>query len=183
MAKTDTFFDFDVTKYMTAMKVPGVDVDAVVAAQRKNVEALNAANRLAFEGFQAIAKRQAEIMRQAFEDAGSAASSLTSVTDPSQRMAKQTEVAKEAFEKSLSNMRELSEMVGKSNAEVMDLLNARFTASLDEMKTAIEKAPAAGFGVAEITSMMNDAVAQATKATAPRAAAASKTTKSSSTAA
>ncbi|HTH16758.1 MAG TPA: TIGR01841 family phasin [Magnetospirillum sp.] len=43
-------------------------------------------------------------------------------------------MAKEAFERALSNMRELSEMVSKANNEAFDLLNKRFAQNLDEMR-------------------------------------------------
>ena len=53
------FADMDVQKMMGEFKLPNVDVDAVVAAQKKNIEALTSANQLAVEGMQAIARRQA----------------------------------------------------------------------------------------------------------------------------
>ena len=62
------FADMDVQKMMGEFKLPNVDVDAVVAAQKKNIEALTSANQLAVEGMQAIARRQAEIMRQTVEE-------------------------------------------------------------------------------------------------------------------
>ncbi len=61
------FGDFDFTKMMDPskmmgdFKMSGVDMEKVVSSQRKNLEALTAANQLAIEGMQAIAKRQAEI--------------------------------------------------------------------------------------------------------------------------
>ena len=41
------FLDMDVQKMMGEFKLPNVDVDAVVAAQKKNIEALTSANQLA----------------------------------------------------------------------------------------------------------------------------------------
>jgi hypothetical protein len=38
---------FDVTKVFGEFRLPGIDVDAVVAAHRKNVDALTQANKLA----------------------------------------------------------------------------------------------------------------------------------------
>lgn len=138
-AKTDMPFDFDMTKYMTEMKVPGVDVDALVSSQQKNLEALTAANRLAFEGMQAIMKRQTEILRQAIEESAAAATGIAGAANPQDKMVKQTEATKDAFERTVSNMRELSELVAKSNTEVLDLLNRRVTEVLDEMKTVVAK--------------------------------------------
>ncbi len=140
MAKTDLPFDFDITKYMSEMKVPGVDMDTMVTAQQKNLEALTAANRLAFEGMQALMKRQAELLRQVVEETAAAASGIAGAPTPTEKIVKQTELAKEAFERAVANAREMSELVAKSNAEVTDLLNRRFAESLEEIKSVVAKA-------------------------------------------
>ncbi len=43
---------FDMSKAFGEMKLPGIDVEAVAASQRKNLEALTQANQLAVEGAQ-----------------------------------------------------------------------------------------------------------------------------------
>ncbi|WP_142848268.1 phasin family protein [Telmatospirillum sp. J64-1] len=145
--KTDQKYDFDVSKYMNEMnkmlgdfKVPGVDVESVLSSQRKNVEAVAAANKLALEGMQAVLKRQAEILRQTVDEVSTVGKSLTEAGTPQDKAAKQTELVKEAFERTLANMRELSEMVAKSNSEAFDLLNKRFTQNLDELREMLLKA-------------------------------------------
>ncbi|MEZ5581750.1 MAG: hypothetical protein R3F37_02270 [Candidatus Competibacteraceae bacterium] len=49
---------FDVSKMLGNLQVPGFDINALMATQRKNLEALNTANKKAMESMQAIAKRQ-----------------------------------------------------------------------------------------------------------------------------
>lgn len=138
--KPEAFFDFDPTKLLSDFKVPGVDVESVLASQKRNIEALTAANRTAVEGLQAVAKRQMEILRAVMEQAAAATKDIAEAATPQEKAAKQAELAKVAFESALSNLRELSEMVAKSNAEALDLLNKRFTANLDEVRDALLKA-------------------------------------------
>lgn len=135
----EQFFDFDVSKYLGDFKAPGVDVDSLVSSQRKNIEALTQANKLAFDGLQAVVKRQAEILRQAIDEATQATKDIAEPGSPQDKAAKQTELAKEVFERSLSNMRELSEMIAKANSEAFDLLNKRFTQSLEEARDVFTK--------------------------------------------
>src|SRR5260370_42061751 len=59
---------FDMSKAFGEMKLPGIDVEAVAASQRKNLEALTQANQLAVEGAQSLARRQVEIARQAADE-------------------------------------------------------------------------------------------------------------------
>jgi len=141
---------FDITKYMKDMdpgkmmeefskmlkqyNLPGVDMDSLMASQKKNMEALTAANRVALEGMQAVAKRQAEILQETMNEASKAVDVLSKAGSPTEVAAKQAELAKDAFERALSNMRELAEMVAKSNEEATSTINARISATLDEIK-------------------------------------------------
>lgn len=138
--QADQLFDFDISKYMGDFKVPGMDVEGIVASQRKNIEALTQANKLAFEGLQTVMKRQVEILRQTMDEVATVSKSLTEPGTAQDKAAKQAELAKDAFERSLSNMRELSEMVAKANTEAFELLNKRFTQNLDEMRDTFVKA-------------------------------------------
>jgi phasin family protein len=132
--------EFDVTKMIGEFKVPGVDIETLVASQRKNIEALTQANKLAFEGLQAMFKRQVEIARQSIEESTAVARQLVDNGTPQEKAVRQTELTKEAFEQALANSRELSEIIAKSNAEAFELLNKRFFAILDEIKDGIAKA-------------------------------------------
>lgn len=136
--KPETPEDFDVTKVFADFKVPGVDVESMLASQRKNIEALTSANKLAFEGVQAVMRRQMEIVRQSVEEAVGAAKTVTEAGSPQDKAAAQTELVKEAFERTISNMRELVEMMSKSNSEAFELLNKRFAQTMDEFKEAIK---------------------------------------------
>lgn len=142
MAKTtgSPFYDFDVSKLFAEYKVPGVDVDAILAAQRKNIEAVTAANQTAMEAFQAVMRRQTEIMQQSIEEAGRMVNELTAPASPEDKAAKQAELVKAAFEKALANAKELSEMIAKSNTEAGEIIAKRVSESLDELKAAIAKA-------------------------------------------
>ena len=99
------FWDLDVSKLISDFKVSGIDVDALMAAQRKNIEAVTAANKVAFEGMQAVATRQTEILRQTMQEMSTVMSDLMQAGTPDERVAKQAELAKSAFERALSNMR------------------------------------------------------------------------------
>ncbi len=146
MAKPgNPFGDFDFSKMMDAskmlgdFKVSGVDMEQLVASQRRNIEALTAANQLAVEGMQAIARRQTEILRQMMEEASHAARDVMAAGSPEDKAARQTELFKEAFKRGIANARELAEMVAKSQGEAFDVINKRVTDSLDEVKTLIAK--------------------------------------------
>jgi phasin family protein len=122
------------SKMLKTYNLPGVDMDSLVASQKKNLDALTSANRVAFEGLQAVAKRQAEILQETMNEASKAVDTLSKAGSPPDVAAKQAELAKDAFEKALANMRSLAEMVAKSNLEATNTINTRISATLDEIK-------------------------------------------------
>ena len=129
------FGKFDVTKMLGDVKIPGFDLQAVMDAQRKNIEALNAANQAAVQGMQAVAQRQAEILSQSMSEVSTVAQQLaSSASNPQEMTTKQAELVRKAFEQALANMRELAEMVSKSNTEAFAIINKRVTESLQELK-------------------------------------------------
>lgn len=140
MAKTmETFlnpakFTEELTSKLKDYKLPGIDFDAVMASQRNNVEALANASRAAFEGTQAVAKRQVEILQETMNQTSKSFATLAEVGSPSEVAAKQAELAKQAFEKALGNMRELAEMVTKAQQGAIDTMSGRISQSLDELK-------------------------------------------------
>ncbi|MBI2242308.1 MAG: phasin family protein [Magnetospirillum gryphiswaldense] len=138
--QAEQLFDFDISKFVGDFKVPGVDVETLVGSQRKNIEALTQANKLAYDGLQAVLKRQVEILRQTMDEVAQVSKDIAEPGSPQDKAAKQADLAKEAFERSLSNMRELAEMIAKANNEAFELLNKRFTQNLDEMRDVFTKA-------------------------------------------
>ena len=124
----------DMTKAMESLKIPGVNVEALLSSQQKNIEALNAANRVAIQGVQTLGQRQAEIFKRAMEEASKAAQEVASVSQPQDIPAKQAEIAKAAFEKGLANMQELAEVAARANNDALEVINKRFAESFDDLQ-------------------------------------------------
>lgn len=143
---TKIMADFDPSKMMnefnkavTDMKVPAVDAAPLMEAQRKNLEALAEANKLALEGVQAVFKRQAEILQKTIDEVQGNLKDVSASGSPQDAVVMQADLVKGAFENALGNMRELAEMVSKSNTEAFDTVNKRFGESLEELKAQVLK--------------------------------------------
>lgn len=128
------FFDYDMTKLMADFRFRPFDVEALLACQRRNIEALTQANQLAAEGMQAIARRQIEIARQAVEDMTALLRDLAQPGSIEERVAKNTEYAKQAIEKSLGHGRELTGLASKAGGEAVEVLRKRASEGLDELR-------------------------------------------------
>jgi len=129
-----SFFDFDVTKMMSDFRFRPFDVDALMACQRRNIEALTQASQLTVEAAQAVARRQIEIARQTLEDTSALLRDLVQPASTEDRIAKNTEYAKQMLEKSVSNGREITLLATKAGTEAADVLRRRACEGLDEIR-------------------------------------------------
>ena len=125
---------YDIFKMFGDFKSPAqvFDFNQFFTIQRRNLEAVTAANQIVAEGIQAVTRRQAELTRTNVEQVVKAGREAISAGSPEASAAKQAEVAKNMFEKSFNNVREVFEMLTKSNLEAFDLLNKRMAEAMEE---------------------------------------------------
>ena len=153
MAKTSTpFFGgdfekfaafFDPTKFGPEslgkfFPSPVVTPEAVANAQRKNFEAFAKASKLWAEGAQAVAQRQVELTREAFETAGKAASDIAATDSVEGKLGKQADLVKKSYEAGVTNLQELAEMSTASNRKAGEVLNARMSEGLGEFAKQVQ---------------------------------------------
>jgi phasin family protein len=145
--------NFDMSKFMnfdnmpqwwpdlkaTNMNMNGIDYEALVTAQRKNFDAVAAANQTMMANMQTILQRQADIFRETMETASNLMQDAMATGTPEEKLTRQTQLAKSAYETATRNMQELADMVSTSQSECIKAINQRVTASFDDLKSAVQK--------------------------------------------
>jgi phasin family protein len=131
----------DIMRMLSEFRMPALpDVESFAAAQRRNFEALSAANRIALEGAQAVARRHMEILQQSMSELTEAVRNASATTGtPQEKATSQAEMMKATYGRAVSNMQEIAELIQKSNGEAVSLLNRRFAEAMDEVKTLVAK--------------------------------------------
>ena len=128
------------TKRIAEMQLLALpDMDTLTTAHRRNLESLAAAHRASLEGAQELARRNSEIVRQAMAEMTEAMRAVASADTPQEKAAKQVELLKTAYQQAVTNMRELRELIQKSNAEALGILRRRFSEGMNEVKMLMEK--------------------------------------------
>lgn len=117
-------------KMMEGVKVPGVDMDALIESQRKNIEAMSKAAQLTADGAAAISQRQLEILKATREQMNAALQDMKLTGE------QQGEFVRKAVETAMSSTRELAEMTAKSNADVFNVVKQRMTEDFEKLRTA-----------------------------------------------
>jgi len=122
----------DFTKMLERFKVPGVDLAALAESGRKDMEALVEANKAAYQGLQALARKQTEMLTAA----------MSKIQDAAQRAAgpdkNPADLAREAYHKTLTDMKELADIVRKSQAEALTKVTDRAIEHLQELKKMVQ---------------------------------------------
>ena len=126
----------DMSELIQQFKVPGLDMAPIIESRRKDMDALIEANKSTFEAMQALARKQAEILTETMQGIQDTAKGLASGGAPN--AAKQATLVGDAYQKALADMKELAEMVRKSQTDAMAVITARATQSLAEMKKLMQ---------------------------------------------
>ena len=136
---TEFFRNNDFTKQLSNMKMPGLDPDAIMSAQQKNMDALIEANKAAAAGYQDLFKKQMSIFEETMAEAQAHMKSFDATKIDPEKAKAQGELAKAAFEKALANMQALAESAQKANAEAYEIVSARIQESMAELRDMASK--------------------------------------------
>jgi phasin family protein len=129
----------DLTKVLTQFAASGFPTDHVASVQRRNFEAVAAATQVTAESWLTVYRRQVEIFTEAAVEGTNGLQHFWSPAAPDEKLAQHADVLKVTFEKGLTNLREVSQILTKANAEATDLLAKRVTESLAELKGIVAK--------------------------------------------
>ncbi|MBV8391791.1 MAG: phasin family protein [Alphaproteobacteria bacterium] len=133
------FADFDFSKIAGEFKFPMINVETIVEANRKNFAVMTTASTTAVESMKAIAQRQGDMIRAAFEDLSKHGSDVLAAATVEEKATKQIDFAKKSYESALANVKELGELYTKSQAETLAALNERVAELTEEVKALIAK--------------------------------------------
>jgi phasin family protein len=124
----------DLGKLVGRLKLPGVDLQAIVDSQRKDMEALAEANRQAYEGIKALAQRRNEILQEALVEWQAALKDATG----KDAISKNSERAKQGVKQAIDRFRELAEMEAESRRKAWKVLQDRFQENLANLQNLLK---------------------------------------------
>ena len=112
----------DLSKLVEQFKLPGVDINAIVEAQRKDMEALAEANRVAYEGIKALAARRNEILKDALTQWREAMQDVAG----QDAMSKAADTARQRVQQAMANFRELAQIEAQARNKAWKVVQDRF---------------------------------------------------------
>jgi phasin family protein len=144
MSNKNPFADFfaqqDFSNVFENFQSNTFDVKAFMDSQMKNIQALTEAQQIAVDNLQSIAQRQSQFLTQLVEDNSKLAKEMMVEGSPEDKLAKNADLFKKLYERSVSNMDEISKMLNTSSQKASQILNKRVSASMNEIKDSLKKA-------------------------------------------
>jgi phasin family protein len=128
---SEFFKQYEFTKHLANMQMPGFEAEAIMAAQQKNINALVEANKAAAAGYQDLFKKQVQVFEETMYKAQQALKNFDATKVDPEKAKAQGDLAKVAFEKALANMQALAESAQKANAEAYEIVSARIKEGLN----------------------------------------------------
>jgi phasin family protein len=128
----------DPSKVMAGFKVPGLDTNALMQIQRKNIEAMTAVSQAVLENLQSFAQRQAELMRLGFEETTSLIKAVMLAPTMQEKIACQAEASKAAVAKCMATGHDAAETLAKCNSHAMETVSNRMNEGMEELRDLIK---------------------------------------------
>ena len=116
----------------------GIDTAGIVEARRKDIEAILAANRIVYQGAQALAQKQLDILRTTMNAARSAVSEGSFRGTPVEIANRQRELLSKAFQMSLAHMRELADIVQNAQAAAFAVVKDQVEADIRDLVARVK---------------------------------------------
>jgi phasin family protein len=128
------FVNADVTRAWSYLKLPSLKIGELLEVQRKNASALTHANQVVFDGLTTLAQRQGELFKATVNDCSKVTYDVLGGASLAEKATKQADAARHICVSSVAGLQELSDIVMKANVTAVDILNARVSEALDEVR-------------------------------------------------
>jgi len=121
------------------LHVPSFDMTRIMEHHQKNLDAMGRSWQAMASGATAVANKQREIFEASMKDVADMAANYTPTGSPQEILNKQTEFAKRSFEAAIKNTRDLAELVQKSGADALKIIQERMQESYDEIRRSVDR--------------------------------------------
>ena len=124
------------SKFGTELGLPTVDVDRLLEANRKNIEALANSAGVISDGARSVAERNQEIFEAGLREVAAIARDYRPLAAEADLAEKRVEFAKKVFDTIAKNARDVNDMANQSTKEASRIFQDRLKASIDEIKAS-----------------------------------------------
>ena len=120
------------------LKLPDIDIAAIVDSRRKDIDALAAANDAALQGVQKLGHAQAQILKTTLGPVQALLQRTRRSGDDATSTPTTREALKQALQKALGDMRELAEAGYRAQSDTLAVVNRRVQENVQEFTALLQ---------------------------------------------
>jgi len=136
MTETASYIDM-LRKFGSDLGLPKLNVDELIQAQKKNIDALGESAKVAAQGAQSVAKKQREVLEAGLKEAKTLARQYKPLGKVHENIALQTELARKVFEITVQGAQESASTARQSTTEAVKIIQNRMKESLREIRASV----------------------------------------------
>ena len=126
-------------KFGSDLGLPKLDIDKLIEAQKKNIDALSQSAQVAAQGAQSVAQKQREVMEAGLLEATALARGYQPLGKLQDNLALQTEFAKKVFEIAVKGAQESTTTARQSTGEAVKIIQNRLKESFEELRGSVSR--------------------------------------------
>ena len=130
---------FDAKSFAFDPKAFGFGGNDLMAAQQKNMDALNAANKAAAAAYQDLFTKQVKVFQDSMAEAQKSLAGFDATKMDAETAKARSELVNKAFEKAMTNMTALAEGARSANSEAYEIVAKRVGDSMKELQDLAKK--------------------------------------------
>jgi phasin family protein len=121
-------------KFGSDLGLPKLNVDELLQAQKKNIDALGQSAKVAAQGAQSVAQKQREVLEAGLREAATLAREYKPLGKIHENIALQTEFARKMFEIAVQGAQESASTARQSTTEAVKIIQDRVKESFEEIR-------------------------------------------------
>ncbi|MGI4775549.1 MAG: phasin family protein [Janthinobacterium lividum] len=110
-----------------------IDLSSLTEAAKKSAQTMTSANQLAAESLQSVVKRTTEVYQNNASEMLNVIKDTSSLSNPEQARIRQEQYIKSCLSSSISNAKEIVDIISKSSMEIFDVIGHSVTENIDNI--------------------------------------------------
>ncbi|WP_298368245.1 TIGR01841 family phasin [uncultured Bradyrhizobium sp.] len=124
-------------KFGSDLGLPKLNVDELLQAQKKNLEALGQSAKVAAQGAQSVAQKQREVLEAGLREASTLAREYKPLGKIHENLALQTEFARKVFDIAVKGAQDTASTARQSTTEAVKIIQDRMKENFEEFRASV----------------------------------------------
>jgi phasin family protein len=126
-------------KFGSEVGLPKLDVDKLIEAQRKNIDALERSTQAAVGGAQSVAQKQREVFEAGLREASTLARGFQPLGNLQENLARQSEFVKKVFEIAVNGAQDSAQVSRQSTSDAVSIIRDRLKEGFEELRASVSQ--------------------------------------------